>query len=46
MDPWKKVTMNDALEIDGTFVVDKQEYDVRNNNNTVTLVEYGDNTSY
>lgn len=46
MNPWMKIQMNDALEIDGIFVVDKQEYSVRNRNNNVTLIEYGDNTTY
>ena len=45
-DPWSRITMNDGLEIDGTFVVDSQEYDVRLRNATATLVEYGDNTIY
>jgi hypothetical protein len=46
MNPWAKVQMNDALEIDGKFVVDTQEYSVRNCNNIVRLVEYGDYTNY
>lgn len=44
--PWKRVLMNDALELDGTYVVDSQEFNVRNRNATITLVEYGDSTIY
>lgn len=42
MTPWMKVTLNDALELDGYYVVDNQEWDVRNRNVTVELVQFGD----
>jgi len=41
-DPWKKFVMNDALELDGYYIVDSQEYDIRNRNVKLNLVEYGD----
>lgn len=46
LEPWKRVLLNDGLELDGVYVVDKQEYSVRNRNSQVTLVEYGDATNY
>lgn len=44
--PWSKVQLSDASEIDDNkkFVVDSQEFDVRNANNRVKMIEYGDVT--
>ena len=44
MNPWARAIFNDAAELDGVFVVDKQEFNVKECNCTVELVEYGDAT--
>lgn len=44
--PWSKVTFANTAQISGTYVVDQQEFDVKNMNNTVTVVEFGDATEY
>lgn len=44
--PYSKIQLSDASEIDGIFVVNSQEYDIRNRNNTVELIEFGDAQIY
>ena len=46
LNPWCRVQLSDASEISDLkkFVVDTQEYDVREHNNRVRMVEFGDAT--
>lgn len=44
--PWYKCTFGNTANISGTFVVDKQEFDVRACNCTTDLIEFGDTTQY
>lgn len=46
VDPWDKITLADSSDINNTckFVVQAQEFDVRNRNNRVKLIEWGDGT--
>lgn len=44
--PYSRIQLSDASDLEGVFVVGSQEYDVRNRNNTVELIEFGDAQIY
>jgi hypothetical protein len=44
--PYNRIELSDASELDGIFVVGSQEYDIRQRNNTVELIEFGDAQIY
>ena len=41
--PYCCAELNAGLDLEGIYVVDKQEFDIRNRNVTLDLVEFGDN---
>lgn len=42
-DPWKRLQLSDAADLEGIFMIDSQSWDIRMHNNTVKLIEFSNN---
>lgn len=44
--PWQRIQLSNASELSGVFVVGSQEWNIRDRNNTIEIIEYGDSQIY